>query len=118
MAKSMFQSYKGSLFFAGSTLLGVALLVGSEDKEGALVLATSEMERQSALMEQQEEFASSSSASANRSNGQGSTSQSVTQPSETFEFTPDDQLIDDTQGFDPTPSDNGFASYEPAWDQQ
>lgn len=107
----MFQSYKGSLLFAGSTLLGVALLVGSEDREGALVVAASELERQSELVEQQNAFSNSEKPSANRSERRSA----QMQPSEMSGFTPDEELIDDTQGFDPTPPDNGYGGYDPTW---
>ena len=111
MAKSMFQSYKGALIFAGSTLMGVALLVGSEDKEGALVVAASELERQRELADKQNDFAPSATPAGNRP----SREREPEQPSESFGFTPDEELIDDTRGFDPTPPENGFGWHDPTW---
>ncbi|MEP5936962.1 MAG: hypothetical protein ABJ239_01415 [Erythrobacter sp.] len=113
MAKSMFQSYKGSLIFAGSTLLGVALLVGSEDREGALVVAASELERQSELVEQQNAFSAPEGSSTDRSERRSR----QMQPLDSSAFTPDEELIDDTQGFDPTPPDNSYGGYSPAWEK-
>ncbi len=108
MAKNIFQSPKGALIFVGSTMLGAALLVGSEDQEGALVVATSELERQREIAEMQNEFGDDSIVSQAQQNVRRRPVEE--QPS--FEFSSDEELIDDTRGFDPTPADNGFGVYD------
>ncbi len=113
MAKGIFSSSKGALIFAGSTLLGVALLIGSDDREGALVVAAEEIGRQTGASSPEDRFAAQpDTASAQVSQPRR---QAVVQEPEAFEFTPDEELIDDTQGFDPVPIDNGFGGTQPIW---
>lgn len=100
----MFKSSKGALLFVIVTLLGVATLIGSEDNEGALLKAASDIEKQRSMMNEDREFARSSSAPV------GFASEN---PGD-LEFTPEEELIDDATGFDPTPELEGpLVSAEP-----
>jgi len=112
MAKNMFQSPKGALIFVGSTLLGAALLVGSEDQEGALVVATSELERQRQITEMQNDFGGPGASNPSASQTREAVQRQSAQEPLSFEFSSDEELIDDTRGFDPTPHDNGFGAYD------
>jgi len=106
MAKSMFQSPKGALIFVGTTMLGAALLVGSEDQEGALVVAASELERQRQITEMQNDFGGPGGGNPSAAQAGQNVQRSPVQEPLSFEFSSDTELIDDTRGFDPTPPDN------------
>jgi hypothetical protein len=94
--------------FVGATLLGAAILVGSEDRQGALIVAADELERQKELGGQSESFATPPGFADDTDRVSESRPQRPAEEIESFEFTPDEELIDDTQGFDPVPIDNGF----------
>ncbi|XUU61689.1 hypothetical protein ACRAQ6_05305 [Erythrobacter sp. HA6-11] len=101
MAAGIFKGPKGALIFMGATMASVVLLVGTEEDGGALVAATDGI-------------------SGNTSGDQipapardvgrlpQPAARPARQPSEsvfgdnTF-FTNEEELIDDTNGFDPTP---------------
>lgn len=100
----MFKNSKGALLFVGMTLFGAAMLIGSEDNEGALLKAAADIEKQREAMNADREIANRDStpqgfASAN--------------PAE-LKFTPDADLIDDATGYDPTPEiEKPLVSAEP-----
>ena len=89
----MFRNAKGALFFAAVTMLGVVGLIGSEDNEGALLKAASEIERQRALAD-----------GAGQENQDPPPTQGFAQEDQTeLVFSTDEELIDTAQGLDPTP---------------
>lgn len=89
----MFRNAKGALLFAAMTMLGVALLIGSEDSEGALIRAAEELERQKAQAEDAD------SGDRDLSPAQGFAPADEAQ----FEFSSDEDLIDSAQGLDTAP---------------
>jgi len=95
MSKSIFQSPKKALMMVGATMLGVVILVGSEDQEGALAQAAASVESNAAQSPARQQF-----------NANPQPIRRVQQAAETYEvegWAEDSELIDDTSGFDPTP---------------
>lgn len=98
MASGMFKGPKGALIFMGMTLLSVIILVGTEDDEGALVTAADE------LSQDREQFEAATSNQAPETNRELPPARSVPGPTiEMDEFVAEDEFIDDTTGFDPSP---------------
>lgn len=93
MRSFMFRNAKGALFFAVTTMLGAAMLIGSEDDEGALLKAASEIERQQALADL------AGPEDQNPPPTQGFAQEDQAQ----LEFSTDEELIDSAQGLDPAP---------------
>jgi hypothetical protein len=91
MRSYMFRNRFGAVLFVISTLLGVATLIGSEDQKGALLKASEGVKDQQTAM-------------ASIADQPVTDSQPVIDD-ESVEFTPDDELIDDATGFDPSPVD-------------
>lgn len=89
----MFKSSKGAILFVVVTIFGAAMLIGSENNEGALIKAAADIEKQREMINAERSFARSENAPVGFASGN-------TQP---LEFTPDEDLIDDATGFDPTP---------------
>nr|WP_298899403.1 hypothetical protein [uncultured Altererythrobacter sp.] len=101
MSKSIFQSPKKALMMVGATMFGAVILVGSEDREGALVHAAASVENNAAKAPARQEF-----------NPNPQPIRQVQQSDEVIEvdgWAEDTDLIDDTSGFDPTPE-----SFDPA----
>jgi len=111
MAKNMFQSPKGALIFVGSTLLGAALLVGSEDQK-ALWWSLLANWSGSARSQMQNDFGGPGASNPSASQTREAVQRQSAQEPLSFEFSSDEELIDDTRGFDPTPHDNGFGAYD------
>lgn len=89
----MFRNAKGALFFAAVTVLGAAMLIGSEDNEGALIRAAEDLERQKA----QAEDARADSGSLPPAQGFAPADEAQ------LEFSSDEELVDSAQGLDPSP---------------
>lgn len=89
----MFRNAKGALFFAVATMLGAAMLIGSEDNEGALIRTAEELERQKAQAEDV------GSGGRDLPPAQGFATADEAQ----LEFSSDEDLVDQAQGFDPSP---------------
>lgn len=89
----MFRNAKGALFFAAVTMLGVVGLIGSEDNEGALLKAASEIERQQALANED----------AQQEQEPPPTQGFAQEDQAPLEFSTDEELIDSAQGLDPAP---------------
>src|SRR3990167_8487341 len=93
MRSFMFRNAKGALFFAAVTVLGVVGLIGSEDNEGALLKAASEIERQRAMADGDKE----------QEQEPPPTHGFAQEDQAPLEFSTDEELIDSAQGLDPTP---------------
>lgn len=108
MSKSLFQSPKKALLFAALTVVSVVMLVGTEEEEGALIEAAATLKDGSrgAAGDQPDRFGQPAPA---RRTSRG-------EPDDFAEsgFTSDDELIDDTSGFDPTPFDTESVDMDPA----
>ncbi|UIP07099.1 hypothetical protein LY632_01475 [Erythrobacter sp. SDW2] len=92
MKNYMFQSKGGALVFVGLTLASVAALVGTEDEDGALTSATSQIE------EQGEQFRSQADAAANPDPDPDPVMVEVENEGE---FSSDADLVLDPIGFEP-----------------
>lgn len=101
MAGGIFKSSKSALVFMGMTLGSVALLVGTEEDSGALVIAADEISRDTSGFRDTpaDRFASPPSS---RPAPRRALRRDAAPQEETF-FASDEDLIDDTVGFDPTP---------------
>jgi hypothetical protein len=97
MSKGLFQSPKKALLFVGMTLFSVAMLVGTEDEEGALVQAAASVESSTNPSYPGDEFRADTLPEPR--------SRNLIQESEPVTWADDDELIDDTSGFDPTPEE-------------
>ena len=104
----MFRSYKGALAFMAVTMLGAVSLVGWEDNEGALVKAAADLERQRAMMADQDD---------ERSDSPPPVGFAPADPAK-VEFTPDEDLVDAAGGYDPTPDIEQPFSTQPLVDPQ
>lgn len=93
MAGNLFQNPKRALIFVAGTLVSVAVLVGPEGDEGALLTAADEIRREGQRTQYVPEIDS------NRPDPIENRRERQTE----YAFTPDEELIDDAQGFDPTP---------------
>lgn len=97
MATGIFKGPKGALIFMGGTMLCVMMLVGTEDTGGALVMATEEINRDPPMRD------------AGQLPPPTPTRPVINRPrQQVFDdtvFANDEELIDDTSGFDPTPDD-------------
>lgn len=109
MATGIFKGPKGALMFMGATLLSVAMLVGTEEDEGALVVAADGLGRDSDPYDAPE-FGPPVSRSL--------PAQPVPEPfDDSPSYDDDSMLIDDAAGFDPTPeSQQPFDSGGPSGD--
>src|SRR3546814_6886709 len=87
----MFRNAKGALLFAAMTMLGVAMLIGSEDSEGALIRAAEELERQKAQAED------AAPGDGDLPPAEGFASADEVQ----LDFSSDAELVDSAQGLDP-----------------
>lgn len=101
MAKGLFASPKKALLFAGMTVFTVVMLVGTKDDKGALTLATSGVDQTDARLATQREL--EKIERQRRDSGWEGSDMSA--------FAADEELIDTTEGFDPTPED--VIPYEP-----
>ncbi len=106
MSKGLFQNPKKALLFAGATLLSVAMLVGSEDDEGALVQAAATLKEPGGRAGG--ELPPDFGASPNRLDALA-----PDEPAD-VSMADDEALIDDTAGFDPTPPDEQPDESDPA----
>ena len=97
----MFKGPKGALIFAGSIMFSVAILVGSEDDEGALVTAADEIGRDRDAFDRMIENGNQPARSARTVRRPQRQPQQTIDDSASFDDELD--LIDDTAGFDPTP---------------
>lgn len=93
MAGYMFKSPKGAIVFVVVTLLGVTMLVGTEENEGALLKLADDFEKHGEAMQSDRRIQYSDSAPIGF----------ASKNSEPSEFASDEELIDDASGFDPTP---------------
>lgn len=94
MAGNLFRNPKRALLFVGMTLFSVAMLVGSEGNDGALVRAATNLQREDAAPHEFEGRPQQDDLSAYDEDRGRSIDHA---------FTSDEELIDDTQGFDPAP---------------
>ena len=92
MSKGLFQSPKKALLFVGATMLSVVVLIGPEGEEGALVQAADRLDQ-----------VNSSEFEPRPVTPRPIQSQSAPQLGGDTDWLSDDDLIDDTAGFDPTP---------------
>lgn len=100
----MFKNSKAALLFVGMTLLSVIILVGWEDNEGALLKAASDIEKQRSMM----------NAELDGPNAETGVAGFAPRDPRLQTFTPDEELIDQASGYDPTPkSDTRAAPSEP-----
>lgn len=95
----MFQSRGGAVFFVGATLFGAAMLVGTENEDGTLAVATAQIEQQRADFIAEAEALNSPQQPEARASGQ---QESEPLPADTEFSSPEDLIVDPT-GFDPTP---------------
>ena len=113
MATGIFKGPKGALIFMGVTMLSVALLVGTEDDEGALVAAADELGRDSSGYEP-EDAGRRLQSPAPRSPAPARRFAAPT-PDSTI-FASDEELLDDASGFDPNPEPLPQLQPEPQFD--
>ncbi|WP_155806070.1 hypothetical protein [Erythrobacter litoralis] len=103
----MFRSRGGALAFTGITLISVATLVGTEEEDGALADSIAQIEQQGAQFRDQagdlEQSAPVETAPS---------PEQVPQQPVATEFVPDDELIVDPTGFDPTPDPESLVGVE------
>lgn len=97
MATGIFKGPKGALIFMGMTLGSVILLVGTEEDEGALIMAADELGRENA-----------DSDGRDASRLQPPPPPRPVRRPEPIEddsafFAAEEELLDDTSGFDPSP---------------
>ena len=81
----------------GGIMLATVVLVGSEDQKGALVHATSSVEDAADVAEPEDAFRADSRAEQS--------TQPIDDEVEDVSWAEDDDLVDDTSGFDPTPEE-------------
>ncbi len=111
MASGIFKGPRGALIFVGVTLGSVALLVGTEDDGGALVVATDELGSDEPSLSDRNAGRLSSPPPARPSR------RPSTATSDDTLFASDEELIDDASGVDPTPEYVApFDSTQPAQD--
>nr|WP_298925007.1 hypothetical protein [uncultured Erythrobacter sp.] len=101
--KALFQNPKAALAYAGITLIGAAMFIGTEDDPGKL----------HQTVENYGDGASSSDRAAQRKFGDPMPDQTIGRQTKRSKpkaednppatFATDDELLDDAQGFDPTP---------------
>lgn len=104
MAKGLFQSPKKALLFVGVTMFGVAILVGPEGDEGALIQAAEGLDASAREFEVDPDAQAPSRRPDRQRDRQF----------EEIAFTPDEELVDTAEGFDPTPELD--EPYEPETD--
>jgi hypothetical protein len=92
----MFRSRWGALVFVVVSAAGAATLVGGEEDEGVLLNAAAELQQQ---RQQQEDTLEGAVTSVG--------ADAALPSGETVEFTSDEELIDEAEGFDPTPLEDG-----------
>lgn len=104
----MFKNRWGALLFVCLIAFGAASLIGDEDDEGLLLSAAGE------LTKTQADFANRSTELSRPDErpvlNAGDIGQFSSDEELASEFVPDDELIDDTRGFEPEPDIN--PSYE------
>jgi len=93
MYSFLFRNKLGALAFVVLTMIGAATLVGTEEHDGVIAKTAQE------LTQQRDEFAEKVEA-MNSINPAAEEAPLMAEPAE---FTPDDDLVDTAQGFDPTP---------------
>lgn len=104
MSKGLFQSPKKALLFVGMTMFSVAMLVGPEGDEGALIQAAESLDSS------QKEF--DIPPITERETTPARQQRRIAQEEQAW--TPDEELIDTAEGFDPTPEIE--KPYEPETD--
>ncbi len=98
----MYQNRVAALAIAVLTLVGAASLVGTEENEGTLTSAAEVLAEKAAAASRNSQQAQP--APDPQMITAGSTSASASSPSASaIEFADDESLIDDAQGFDPSP---------------
>lgn len=109
MYKFLFKNRLAAVGFVVLTTISAASLVGTEDNAGLIEKTAQELEQQKAEFNAEMEAMNASAPSAI---APAATPSSASQPTNQgpVEFTPDEDLIDQTEGFDPTPVD----SFDPA----
>lgn len=104
MAVNLFQSPKRAAAFVGMTMFSVAMLVGSEDNQGALVTAANGIQQEGA-----EPMDMAAARPRDESIQETQTYDEDRSHSAEDAFASDEELIDDASGFDPTPElDDAF----------
>ncbi|TNE58734.1 MAG: hypothetical protein EP341_02900 [Sphingomonadales bacterium] len=91
MAKGLLQSPKRALIFMAGTMVSVAVLIGPEGDEGALVQATSSIQESN-----RDQYAPPPRDRAARP-------EAVREEAPDLDFASDEDLVDSAEGFDPTP---------------
>lgn len=97
MRNQVSNSSKGALLFVAVTLVGVAVLIGTEENEGALLQAAADIERQGKVINSDKK--SGQTAARQQPKRETNAGHDVG----TLEFAAEDDLVDDATGFDPTP---------------
>ena len=99
MYSFLFRNKLGALAFVVLTMISAATLVGTENHDGVIVKTTAELTQQLDDFAEKVDAMSSTKTTSRRA---VIAAQNRAEP-ESVEFTPDDDLIDSAQGFDPTP---------------
>lgn len=102
MRGPMFQNRVAAIAIVVLTLAGVASLVGTEDNEGALATATQALAEKAAASAGTSDRYASAPAPATAAS-QPAAAPPPSPASYPTEFADDESLIDDAQGFDPSP---------------
>jgi len=99
MYRLLFTNRWAALLFVAATLLSVVTVVGGEDGDGVLGRMTEEVRAQQQFLEGpiEEAGAGQPIIYPNRSTARNEN------------FTPDDELVNEAEGFDPTPEGQGDA---------
>ncbi len=99
--KTLFKNPKAALAYVGLTLVSVVLFVGTEDDPGSLQRTVGAFDDgQSGSRDAERRFGDSVLADPT---GEGSSSAPTRDDDVIIEFASDEDLIDQAQGYDPTP---------------
>ena len=100
--RALFQNPKIALAYAAMILLAVALFIGTDDSPGSLDQTASNFSGAAKAGDNPHTFGETAPGKKPVRGEQ--------KREEVVEFVPDDELVDDAQGFDPTPTDD-FSGY-------
>lgn len=106
MKNFMFQSRNGALGFAALVVIGALVVVGGEEDPGAVVETSEDIAASRAEFQRQ-------MADANDVENVDRQDEEEPEWADDVEFDDgDEELIDDTQGFDPSPVEDGTGEHE------
>ena len=105
MKNFMFTSRNGALGFAALVVIGALLLVGGEDNPGTVIETSDDIAESRAEFQRQMDEANDVEKFADEDDDD-------VEWAEEDDYADDGELIDDTQGFDPTPEEDNHVEAE------